>query len=86
MRTKISVNFRVKKKHVKKMLKKNQLNSPPQSPDLNPIKHLWDLLKRRIRQHTITSKDKLKQVMVQEWNKISVEDTTTKRKKYAYFF
>jgi len=68
------------------MLKKNQLNSPPQSPDLNPIKHLWDLLKRRIRQHTITSKDKLKQVMVQEWNKISVEDTTTKRKKYAYFF
>jgi len=34
MRTKISVNFRVKKKHVKKMLKKNQLNSPPQSPDL----------------------------------------------------
>jgi len=51
---------------------KNQLNSPPQSLDLNPIEHLWDLLKRRIRQHTITSKDMLKQVMVEEWNKISM--------------
>ncbi|GFS75483.1 uncharacterized protein TNCV_1640891 [Trichonephila clavipes] len=32
---------------------KNQLRSPPQSPDLNPIEHLWDLLERKIRQHTL---------------------------------
>ncbi|GFW24664.1 transposable element Tcb1 transposase [Trichonephila clavipes] len=35
---------------------KNQLRSPPQSPDLNPIEHLWALLERKISQHPITSK------------------------------
>ena len=54
---------------------KYQLKSPPQSPDLNPIEHLWDLLERRIRQHKITSKEMLKTVIMDEWNKISTEDT-----------
>ncbi|GFU70191.1 transposable element Tcb1 transposase [Trichonephila clavipes] len=31
---------------------KNQLRSPPQSPDLNPIEHLWNLLEIKIRQDT----------------------------------
>ncbi|GFW54741.1 transposable element Tc1 transposase [Trichonephila clavipes] len=39
---------------------KNQLHSPPQSPDLNPIEHLWDLLEIKIRQDHITSKEMLK--------------------------
>lgn len=37
-----------------------QLHSPPQSPDLNPIEHLWEELERRIRKHSITSKASLK--------------------------
>lgn len=53
-----------------------QLHTPPQSPDLNPIEHLWDLLERRIRQYDITSKDMLKNVLQEEWNKISVEETS----------
>lgn len=52
-----------------------QLKTPPQSPDLNPIEHLWDLLEKRIRQHTITSKEILRNVMQAEWAKITVEDT-----------
>ncbi|GFX22718.1 transposable element Tc1 transposase [Trichonephila clavipes] len=55
---------------------KNQLRSPPQSPDLNPIEHLWDLLKRKIRQHHITSKVMLKRVIATEWNTISSEETS----------
>lgn len=47
---------------------KNQLHSPPQSPDLNPIEHLWDCLERRIRQRTITSKNMLKEVIMEEHN------------------
>ncbi|GFU13198.1 transposable element Tcb1 transposase [Trichonephila clavipes] len=49
---------------------------PPQSPDLNPIEHLWDLLERKIRQHNISSKDMLKSVLKDEWKKISSEEIT----------
>ncbi|GFX46615.1 transposable element Tc1 transposase [Trichonephila clavipes] len=45
----------------------NQLRTPPQSPDLNPIEHLWGLLERRIREHVIASKEMLKSVLVDEW-------------------
>jgi len=77
---------------------KNHWNSPPLSPDLNHIEHLWDLLERWIRLHTVTSKDMLKKVNDEKWNKISVEDATklvqsmanllskvVKRKRYPNF-
>lgn len=54
---------------------KNQLRTPPQSPDLNPIEHLWDLLERKIRKHTITSKKMLKDVILEEWGNITAEET-----------
>lgn len=41
-----------------------QLRTQPQSPDLNPIEHLWDSLKRKIRRRTITSKAMLKDVLL----------------------
>ncbi|GFX28863.1 transposable element Tcb1 transposase [Trichonephila clavipes] len=55
---------------------KNHLRSPPQSPDLNPIEHLWDLLERKIRQRHSTSKEMLKREIVTEWNTISSEETS----------
>ncbi|GFS51111.1 transposable element Tcb2 transposase [Trichonephila clavipes] len=54
----------------------NQPHTPPQSPDLNPIEHLWDLLETKIRQHNISSKDMLKSVLKDEWEKISSEEKT----------
>lgn len=49
------------------------LDWPAQSPDLNPIEHLWGILKRRIREHTTTSKSTLKDVLLQEWDAIDAE-------------
>ncbi len=49
---------------------------PPQSPDLNPIEHLWDLLKRRLNVYpnfpsgTFELSDRIKR----EWSKISAEE------------
>lgn len=53
----------------------NQLHSPPQSPDLNPIEHLWEHLDRQVRKHNITSRDQLKNCLIEEWAKIPQDVT-----------
>lgn len=50
------------------------LNWPPQSPDLNPIEHLWSILKRKIREHSVTSKESLKNILIQEWQAITPQE------------
>lgn len=57
------------------------LKTPPQSPDMNPIEHLWDVLDKRIRKHAITSKAHLKSVLADEWAKI--DQQTTKKLVYS---
>ncbi|GFW26197.1 transposable element Tc1 transposase [Trichonephila clavipes] len=53
----------------------DQLHTPLESPDQNPIEHPWDLLERRIRQHNISSKYMLKSILKDEWERISAEET-----------
>lgn len=53
------------------------LPHPPQSPDLNPIEHLWEELDRRIKKRPISSKFELQQALKEEWLKIG-EETTKK--------
>lgn len=55
---------------------KSTLPHPPQSPDLNPIEHLWDYLGKRVRESKITNKNQLKALILEEWNKISPEVTS----------
>lgn len=45
---------------------------PPQSPDLNPIEHVWELLERRIRQRPCqpSSLTALRVFLQQEWHNI----------------
>jgi transposase len=51
------------------------LNWPPQSPHLNPIKHLWDYLKRQIAgwNNYSVSVHELWQEVQREWEKIPEE-------------
>ena len=46
---------------------------PPQSPDLNPIEHLWDVIFKRLNGRRPGSADILWQMLEQEWNSITPE-------------
>lgn len=52
-----------------------QLKTPPQSPDINPIEHLWYLLDLKVRKNKISSKQQLRDVLLQEWEQIGPEIT-----------
>jgi len=49
------------------------LETPPQSPDINPIEHLWDYLDRKVHESPISNKNELKQRLKEEWEKIPLE-------------
>ena len=55
---------------------------PAQSPDLNPIEHLWNVLKSRIQQRSPLPRnlEQLKQAIYEEWNAI---DSSIPRKLVA---
>jgi len=54
----------------------NVMEWPAQSPDLNPIEHLWTLLKKRLGEHEKMPKgqQELAERVAAEWKKISVEE------------
>ncbi|GBM76819.1 hypothetical protein AVEN_228217-1 [Araneus ventricosus] len=51
------------------------LKTPPQSPDLNPIEHIWRELEVRARKHDIKTKSELKTVMMEKRMNIHAEIT-----------
>ena len=58
--------------------KVEKVDWPPNSPDFNPIEHIWTLLKRRIlrRRGTerITSVGAMKAVLEEEWDRITIAE------------
>ncbi len=58
-----------------RFLKKNRVKViqwPSMSPDLNPIEHLWGILKRQVEHHSPSSIQSLKEVILEEWKKIDL--------------
>ncbi|CAI9598473.1 unnamed protein product [Staurois parvus] len=56
-------------------LKNNRVKEiqwPSMSSDLNPIEHLWTILKRQVEHHSPSSIQALKEVILEEWKKIDV--------------
>ncbi len=42
------------------------------SPDLNPIEHLWGILKRKVEEHKVSNIHQLRDVVMEEWKRTPV--------------
>jgi transposase len=51
------------------------LETPPQSPDINPIENLWSLFETKIRKCKCSSRQMLIENLKKEWDKIGQEVT-----------
>ena len=45
---------------------------PSISPDLNPIEHLWSILKQQVEEHKVSNTHQLHDVVIEEWRRIPV--------------
>ncbi len=45
---------------------------PSMSPDLNPIEHLWGILKRKVEECKISNIHHLRDVVMEEWKRTPV--------------
>ena len=50
------------------------LKHPANSPDLNPIEAIWNILKQRVCRHFWATRAELKAVILEEWGKITIEE------------
>ena len=50
------------------------LNHPAQSPDLNPMEAVWNILKQKLRKKKWKNKDDLKRVILECWEDISLKE------------
>jgi len=49
------------------------LEWPAQSPDLNPIEHLWEQLERKLANRRCKSDDELKACLIDAWTRLEIE-------------
>ena len=55
-----------------KKLRVKVMDWPSISPDLNPIEHLWGILKRKVKQRKVSNIHQLRDVIKDEWKRIPV--------------
>ena len=66
-------------KHTAKLVKEwfsvekvEVMSWPAQSPDINPIENLWEIVNQRFRKETITNQDQLFYALKAEWDNIPI--------------
>ncbi len=59
-------------KHTSKMLRVKVMDWPSMSPDLNPIEHLWGILKRKVEERKVSNIHQLHDVVMEEWKRTPV--------------
>ncbi len=55
-----------------KKLRVKVMDWPSMSPDLNPIEHLWRILKRKVEERKVSNIHQLRDVVVEEWKRTAV--------------
>ncbi len=55
-----------------KKLKVKVMDRPSMSPDLNPIEHLWDILKRKVEERKVSNIHQLRDVVMEECKRTPV--------------
>ncbi len=55
-----------------KQLRVKVMDWPSMSPDLNPIDHLWGILKRKVEERKVSYIHQLRDVIVEEWKRTPV--------------
>lgn len=62
-----------------------KIDWPPNSPDFNPIKRIWTLMKKRILwrrgAERITTVTDMRRVLIEEWEKITIQEINTEIEK-----
>ena len=48
---------------------------PSQSPDLNPIEHLWEIMKKRLEKRPCKNMDELREAIFETWESITSNTT-----------
>ncbi len=55
-----------------KKLRVKGMDWPSMSPDLNPIEHLWGILKRKVEERKVSNIHQLRDVFMEEWKRTPV--------------
>ena len=50
------------------------IKHPAQSPDLNPIEGIWNIIKQRLRRRVFYTDEEVKTALQEEWDKITLKE------------